>query len=116
MNGPAQSTVNTPATNQVSHTELCHNGQSSLFSVAITVAINVLTSPFKNQCGHLNAQSHYSCENSKLIEINSDIPLCGHIFKNYIPLHKEKYIHTLISQINFIAWFSHVHQLLRSLT
>jgi len=32
MNGPAQSTVNTPATNQVSHTELCHNDQSSQFS------------------------------------------------------------------------------------
>jgi len=33
MIGPAQGTVNTPAINHVSHTELCHNGHSSQFSV-----------------------------------------------------------------------------------
>jgi hypothetical protein len=33
MIGPAQGTVNTSATNQVSHTELCHNDQSPQFSV-----------------------------------------------------------------------------------
>jgi len=33
MIGPAQGTVNTSATNQASRTELCHNGQSSQFSV-----------------------------------------------------------------------------------
>jgi hypothetical protein len=46
------------------------------------------------------------------MEINSDIPLCGHIFTHFIPLQKEKYIHTLISQSSFITWFSYVHQLL----
>jgi hypothetical protein len=82
-----------------------------ILHVANTVAISVLTSPFTNQCGHLIAQSHYSCENSKLMEINSDVPLCGHILNNFSPLHKEKYIHALFSQINFIIWFSYVHQL-----
>ena len=45
------------------------------------------------------------------MEINSDIPSCGHIFKNFIPLHKEKYINNLISQINFISWLSYIHHL-----
>jgi hypothetical protein len=112
MTGRAQGTVNTPATNQVSHTELCWPG-FPILCVATTVAIILLTSSFKNKCGRLNAQRHHSCKNSKLMEINSDIPLCGHIFKNFIPLHKEKYIHTLISQINFITWFSYVHQLFK---
>jgi hypothetical protein len=42
MIGPAQGTVNIPATNQVFQTELCRVGQGSQFCVAIIVLTSLL--------------------------------------------------------------------------